>query len=567
MIQLSGKTAVITGAASGIGLEMAHQFGAAGMQIVAADVERAALMAATERLTDAGYDVLPVVVDVRHHDEIVALEAAARQAFGNVHVLCNNAGVGGRGPVADPSNLKAWRWTIDVNLWGVIYGCKIFLPGMIEHGEPCHVVNTASMAGLGPMPNMGAYNVSKHGVVALTETLAMEMRLAGTEVGVSVMCPGFVATRIGESRRNMPDDVRATVATDPSPAGRMSSTSQDLIAAGMSAETVAQSVLDAVRNDRFWILTHDDMKPSIVQRAQQIVDGVNPAPAPPRHGSIEHLAGKTAVITGAASGIGLEMAHRFGRAGMRIVVADVEPAALERAADELSSAGHDVVPFVVDVRRYDEVVALEAAARQAFGSVHLLCNNAGVAADGPVADPTNLEAWRWTIDVDLWGVINGCKAFLPHMIGHGERCHVVNTSSMAGLSSAPMMGAYAIAKYGVVALSETLALEMHLAGNDVGVSVLCPALVATRIADSDRNMPDEVRSQLTHQAVDQQMKDKMTQSVAGGIGVDIVADAVLDAVRNDQFWIITHADKKAGILQRARDIVAGVNPVPKTRFG
>ncbi len=157
---------------------------------------------------------------------------------------------------------------------------------------------------------------------------------------------------------------------------------------------------------------------------------------------------------------------------MRIVAADVEQAVLEHAVSQLLSAGYEALPFVVDVRHYQEVVALEAAAREAFGSVHLLCNNAGVGADGPVADPTNLEAWRWTIDVDLWGVIHGCKAFLPGMIEHGERCHVVNTSSMAGLSSTPMMGASRHRQVQVVALSETLAMEMRAAGTDVGVSVL-----------------------------------------------------------------------------------------------
>ena len=561
MIELAGKTAVITGAASGIGFELARRFGAAGMKIVAADVEASALATATGQLSSAGFDVLPVVVDVRHLDELVALEATARGAFGNVHLLCNNAGVGGRGPVADPSNLEAWRWTIDVNLWGVINGCKVFLPGMIEHGEPCHVVNTASMAGLTSLPGTGAYNVSKHGVVALSETLAMEMRAAETRVGVSVVCPGFVATRIGESRRNMPDDVRATLPAKPAATFPAST---DLIAAGMSADSVAQAVSDGVRHDRFWILTHDEMKASVVQRAENIVDGVNPAPHPARELSMRELVGKTAVVTGAASGIGLELAHRFGQAGMRVVVADVERVALERAASELSSAGHDVMPFVVDVRNYDEVVALEAASRRAFGNVHLVCNNAGVGADGPVADPTNIEAWRWTIDVDLWGVIHGCKAFLPAMLEHGEPCRIVNTSSMAGLSPAPLMGAYAIAKFGVVAVSETLAMEM--AGTNVGVSVLCPALVATRIAESERNMPDAVRSRLTPTPEAQRVNDKMRHAVAQGMTVDVIGDAVIDAVLHDRFWIVTHADKKPGVLQRARDIVAGVNPTPKTRF-
>ena len=184
MQELQNRTAVVTGAASGIGLELARSFGAAGMNLVLADIEAPALEAAESSLREAGYEVLAEVVDVRNLEDLQRLEAAARQRFGKVHVLCNNAGVAGGGPVAEPGDLEAWRWTIDINLWGVIYGCKVFLPAMIEHGEPCHVVNTASMAGLQSAPMMGAYNVSKYGVVALSETLTREMQLSGAAVGV-----------------------------------------------------------------------------------------------------------------------------------------------------------------------------------------------------------------------------------------------------------------------------------------------------------------------------------------------------------------------------------------------
>ncbi len=207
---------------------------------------------------------------------------------------------------------------------------------------------------------------------------------------------------------------------------------------------------------------------------------------------MENLNGKTAVITGGASGIGLAMAHRFGAAGMNLVIGDIEVPAMESAVTELTASGYQVVSLQVDVRDIEQQRELERIAIEAFGNIHVLCNNAGVGAGGPVADPDNLEVWRWTIDIDLWGVIYGCKVFLPAMIAHGEPCHVVNTASMAGHGSAPFMGAYSVAKYGVVALSETLTKEMQIAGNDVGVSVLCPAFVATGIAKSDRNMPDDL---------------------------------------------------------------------------
>lgn len=276
MDDFSGKTAVITGAASGIGFELAQQFGAVGMNLVLADVERPALDRAEAELRDAGHEVLAVEIDVRDHDQIVDLERAARQRFGNIHVLCNNAGVGAGGPVADPTNMEAWRWTIDINLWGVIYGCKVFLPGMIEHGEPSHIVNTASMAGLGSAALMGPYNISKYGVVALSETMSKEMQMMQTSVGVSVLCPAFVSTGIAKSDRNMPSDVRAAIPEQPA-VGGMQAVIESLVANGIDTAVVGEAVLDAVRNDRFWILTHDEAKPGVTARAEEIVNGVNPS--------------------------------------------------------------------------------------------------------------------------------------------------------------------------------------------------------------------------------------------------------------------------------------------------
>ncbi|WP_395153341.1 SDR family NAD(P)-dependent oxidoreductase [Ilumatobacter sp.] len=275
MENLNGKTAVITGGASGIGLAMAHRFGAAGMNLVIGDIEVPAMEAAVTELTAAGYQVVSLQVDVREIEQQRELERVAIEAFGNVHILCNNAGVGAGGPVADPDNLEVWRWTIDINLWGVIYGCKVFLPAMIAHGEPCHVVNTASMAGHGSAPFMGAYSVAKYGVVALSETLTKEMQIAKNNIGVSVLCPAFVATGIAKSDRNMPAGLRPEPVGDPV-SGGMQATIESLVANGIATEVVAHAVHDAVLENQFWVLTHDEAKPGVLDRAQQIVDGVNP---------------------------------------------------------------------------------------------------------------------------------------------------------------------------------------------------------------------------------------------------------------------------------------------------
>lgn len=274
MNELSGKTAVITGGASGIGLAMAHRFAAAGMRIVLGDVEVGPLDAAVASLADSGASVIGMPCDVSLLDDVRRLETLARETFGNVHVLCNNAGVGSGGQVAEPDDLEMWKWVIDVNLWGVIYGCKVFLSAMIEHGEGGHVVNTASMAGHASAPLMGPYNVSKYGVVALSETLSKEMQMTGTGIGVSVLCPAFVQTAIGSSHRNLPESLRPE--GEPAVPSDTQSLVAKLIAAGLPPSQVADAVHDAVVSDTFWILTHDESKPAITERARQIVEGVNP---------------------------------------------------------------------------------------------------------------------------------------------------------------------------------------------------------------------------------------------------------------------------------------------------
>lgn len=275
---------------------------------------------------------------------------------------------------------------------------------------------------------------------------------------------------------------------------------------------------------------------------------------------MENLQGKTAVITGAASGIGLAMAHRFASEGMNLVLADIESGPLAEVATNLISAGHQVEAIELDVRELDQIKALEASARQRFGAVHLLCNNAGVGAGGPVSGLDDLERWKWTLDINLWGVIYGCKVFLPAMIEHGEGAHIVNTASMAGHVASPYMGAYNISKFGVVALSETLSREMQIANAAVGVSVLCPAFVATGIANSQRNMPEELKDEPTEESSG--MQEVIEAMVASGIPADEVATAVADAVINDKFWILTHPESNDAITDRARHIVTGVNPSP-----
>ena len=271
MRDLAGKVAVVTGAASGIGRALTERFARAGMKIVLADVEDGALTKAAGELTAAGATTLAVRTDVSREDEVEALARRAYEQFGAVHVLCNNAGVAAAGPIWEHS-LEDWRWVLGVNLWGVVHGVRSFVPRMLEAKTPGHIVNTASVAGLTSAPGLGVYNVSKHSVVTLSETLAKDLAMAGAPIKVSVLCPGFVNTRILDSSRNRP---AAFGAERPRPA-ELEPVIRSLIAAGMPPAEVAQHVLRAVEEERFYVLTHPDFTAQVKERCRDIVEGRTP---------------------------------------------------------------------------------------------------------------------------------------------------------------------------------------------------------------------------------------------------------------------------------------------------
>lgn len=269
MDRLAGGTAVITGGASGIGLAMAKAFADEGMRLVLADIEEAALDAAVASFTSRGVEAIGVPTDVSKAEQVETLAAAAYTAFGAVHVLCNNAGVG-TGGASWAIPLKDWEWVLGVNLWGAIHGVRSFVPRMIESGEPGHVVNTASMAGLTSGPGMAPYNVSKHGVVTLSECLYHELRMVDAPIGVSVVCPGWVRTRINESGRNHPDGPVDVTQRD-ALAQSLHAMIDAALAAGLEPDEVAGLVRDAVKADRFYVLPHQAWKPLIAGRVDNIV--------------------------------------------------------------------------------------------------------------------------------------------------------------------------------------------------------------------------------------------------------------------------------------------------------
>jgi NAD(P)-dependent dehydrogenase (short-subunit alcohol dehydrogenase family) len=282
MKEFKDKVAVVTGAASGIGFALADRFGSVGMKVVLADVEDAALEKARAQLAAKGAPVLAVRTDVSKAEDVDALATRAYDEYGAVHILCNNAGVS-MGGLSWEHSVDDWQWVLGVNLWGVIHGIRAFVPRMLEGGQEGHVVNTASVAGLITSPYISVYEVTKHAVVALTESLRMELEVSGAKVSASVLCPGFVATNIADSARNRPASTTAEAsgASETGPQHMIRNLARKQVAAGLKPMDVAEMVLEAVREDRFYVLTHARYEKLIRRRMERILDGSNPTFEPP----------------------------------------------------------------------------------------------------------------------------------------------------------------------------------------------------------------------------------------------------------------------------------------------
>jgi len=278
MQNFEGKVAVITGAASGIGRGLTEKCLAEGMHVVMADIEEDVLNKAAEELrADGKNNILTVKTDVSVLEEIEQLAQKAIDHFGAVNVLFNNAGVGGGGNAWESSQ-KDWEWVIGVNLWSVIHGLRVFVPHMIEQGDDCHIVNTASVAGLIGGSTNASYSVTKHGVVALTENLYRDLRSQSLHIGASVLCPGFINTNILNSDRNRPsrlsDAEEAAAPTQEQQ--KMRGLMVDFLRQGMQPGELADIVFEGIRSERLYILTHDDFNDIILSRAQNITSGTNP---------------------------------------------------------------------------------------------------------------------------------------------------------------------------------------------------------------------------------------------------------------------------------------------------
>jgi NAD(P)-dependent dehydrogenase (short-subunit alcohol dehydrogenase family) len=275
---------------------------------------------------------------------------------------------------------------------------------------------------------------------------------------------------------------------------------------------------------------------------------------------MQGLVGKTAFVTGGASGIGFALSQAFVEEGMKVMLADIETDALATAVNSLRASGADVRGIACDVADPVSVEYAAEASYEAFGNIHVVCNNAGVAG-GSGIDTISLDTWRWVVDVNLMGVVHGVRTFLPHIRAHGEGGHIVNTASWAGLNSGLGFSPYSATKFAVVNMSEGLAMQLKPLG--IGVTVLCPAFVRTRISDSGRNRPKRYGPTQTpsRESPAGRLAVNLANRSQSGLDPADVAARVLDAIREDELYVFTHPEMRAEAEERFAAIVAALNRV------
>lgn len=272
--------------------------------------------------------------------------------------------------------------------------------------------------------------------------------------------------------------------------------------------------------------------------------------------------GKVAVVTGAASGIGRAMCEKFAALGMRVVMADVEAALLQESAEQIEATGAEVLAMRIDVSRADELSRLAEGTLERFGGVHVLCNNAGVFAGGLTWEAIESD-WEWVLGVNVYGVLHGIRAFVPIMLEQNEPGHIVNTCSMAGLINTPFSGAYNVSKHAALSLTETLYHELRMKQTPVGCSALCPELIRTGIANSDRNRPAHLKRPEEAGTPEMELvENAIRTSIETGLDPFVMADRVYEGIKQDRFYLLADEDTNwhAACLARLEDIRLRRNP-------
>jgi NAD(P)-dependent dehydrogenase (short-subunit alcohol dehydrogenase family) len=552
---LRDRVAVITGGGNGIGRGMALALAEADTHVVIADIEAEAAQAVAKEVEQRGVRALAVRTDVTDRASLETLAERAYAEFGAVHILCNNAGVSTVGSLEQCSD-EEWQWLLSVNLHGVINGIQTFLPRLLAQGGEAHIVNSGSLCSLAAFPLYGIYTTSKFALAGLTEALRLDLEHHG--IGVSLLCPGLVRTRALASALTGPGKLREPGRHLTPEREQALAETRRAIEGGMDPLVVGHKVVEGVRRNDAYIITHPEFKGAIEARLQQILGAFDAAAArgaerPPAQKQpeaiLKDLRGRVAVVTGGGSGIGRGMALAFADVGMHIVIPDIEGDAAEKVASEVRERGVRGLALRADVTQRRSMQEVAERTYAEFGATHVLCNNAGVSLVGSLSERTDAD-WEWALSVNLYGVLHGIQAFLPRMLAQGGDAHIVNTASIVGLMFAPGAGIYGTTKQALVGLSESLAMD--LAQHGIGVSVVCPAGVRTRLTESARNRPAE----LVETRPDPAIEKMATDAINAGMDPLEVGRLVADAVRRNDLYVIPHPAAKPFVEQRFAQILA-----------
>lgn len=545
MTEFNGKVALITGAANGFGKIFAMEAVKRGMKVAIVDIDGDDLFGTTAVLKNLGGEVLPIEADVTDYEQVKMTVSKTMKTFGQIDILFANAGVA---PFGDIFNLPArdWEWTAYAKLISHGYYYSLVLPIMAKQGTPCHIVATASIAGIiHGIGNNPAYSATKHGAVALAEDVRAYCKANNYDIGVSVYCPAFVQTDLHHSERHRP--ARFAQPEDPYyksqhyiDAIRRVNVS---ISTGTPLDPVGRRLFKAIEDNQFYILTHCKYAPYIAARHRGIeADGKHPDGL-----GIEtnrDFKGQVALITGAASGFGLEFAKEAAERGMKLALVDIQKEKLEDIAADFSAKGIECIALPADTSLYDDICMTVKATMDKYGQIDVLFNNAGVAAVGD-AEHIKPKDWEWAVGVNLLGQAYYFREVLPIMVKQGTPANILSTASIAGIIPGfAKVPSYSATKHGAVALTESVAARLRDMGvTNIKVGVYCPGFVQTRLHYSDDYRPERFKQgddpyyQSEYYTA---LRKSLDTVILTGTPLDPVAKRLFKALEEGQKYILTH---------------------------
>lgn len=545
MTEFKGKVALITGAANGFGKIFAMEAVKRGMKVAIVDIDGDDLFGTTAVLKKLGGEVLPLEADVTLYEDCKMTVEKTMEAYGQIDVFFCNAGIAPSGDIFHLPPID-WEWAVQSNLISHGYYFSLVVPIMAKQGTPCHIMSTASIAGiLHGIGNNPAYSATKHAAVALAEDLNAYCKANNYDIGVSVYCPAYVQTDLHHCERHRPERYQ-----DPSNPYYKSQHFIDAIrrvnvniSTGTPLEPVGPFLFKAIEDKQLYVLQHYAYAPYIANRHRGIeADGKFPNGL-----GIEtnrDFKGQVALITGAASGFGLEFAKEAAERGMKLALVDIQKEKLEAVAADFVAKGVEAIAIHTDTSLYDEVVNSVKVTMEKYGQIDVLFNNAGVAACGDV-EHIKPKDWEWTVGVNLLGQAYYYREVLPIMVKQGTPANILSTASIAGIIPGfARVPSYSATKHGAVALTESVASRLKDMGIEhIKVGVYCPGFVQTQLHYSDDYRParyaqgDDPYYQSEYYLA---RRKGLDTCILTGTELEPVAKRLFLALEEGQKYVLTH---------------------------